>query len=166
MSPFHLSLSGLSDHSARSTDHDSSCKSSDFDDPNNDKENLPDTTLPKHKSHAHHRRRRRSKKKFSHSCSFMSTSSSPKQSTKHAKKSSKAAKPTEASSGGNGNGKDSSATANQADKTSKEMDSLELTIDSVARNFGTDLASGSDATTGSDDEMQQAEMVNPALILL
>lgn len=28
------------------------------------------------------------------------------------------------------------------DKTNKEMDSLELTIDSVARNFGTDLATG------------------------
>lgn len=47
-----------------------------------------------------------------------------------------------------------------ADKTNKEMDSLELTIDSVARNFGTDLASGTESSS-ADDEMQQ-DIVQPS----
>jgi hypothetical protein len=39
------------------------------------------------------------------------------------------------------------------EKSSKEMDSLELTIDSVARNFGTDLPTGTDSSSDNDIQM-------------
>lgn len=72
----------------------------------------------------------------------MSNSSSPK--SKSQKKAFKSTK----------FGTNNSEANKDADKTSKEMDSLELTIDSVARNFGTDLASGTESSS-ADDEMQQ-----------
>ena len=89
------------------------------------------------------RRRRNNKKKYNKSSSFLSNSSSPTHKSKP-KKSFKSTKFEE--------NKD-------ADKTNKEMDSLELTIDSVARNFGTDLATGTDSS--SDDEMQQDIVPSP-----
>jgi len=51
--------------------------------------------------------------------------------------------------------------AESVDKANKEMDSLELTIDSVARNFGTDLATGTDSSSSDADNNNVVHMASP-----
>ena len=119
----------------------SSNKSSDYED--NDKENC----FPIKTSRT--RRRCNTKKTLNKSSSFMSNVSSPVHAKSKHKKCFKSTK---------------SLTHKENDKINKEMDSLELTIDSVARNFGTDLATGTDSSSDNEEiphNIKQSPSVAP-----
>ena len=119
----------------------SSNKSSDYED--NDKENCFPTKTNRT------RRRCNTKKTLNKSSSFMSNASSPVHAKSKHKKCFKSTK---------------SLTHKENEKINKEMDSLELTIDSVARNFGTDLATGTDSSSDNEEiphNIKQSPSVAP-----
>ncbi len=131
------------------SDSSSSCKSSDFDKENKIFTNNPLKNKNKHKFRHKLRGSTNSnnlhgRKKSNKSSSFLSNSSSPKSKLKKSSSSTKTSKLN---------------AAEAADKANKEMDSLELTIDSVARNFGTDLATGTDSS--SSDTENVVHMLSP-----